>query len=124
MQTDETNPAAAGGPLKRRVRPLADQMQTLAALYHEDYGRELDDAVVRRAMDFAARHTEPRSVTAGPSGAVYFSWPELSVRFTECGETHWAGVDAAGARPFGSGEPNPMLWPCLRPNVLYPDSAK
>ena len=118
-KSEETNQGGMPGIVRvdRLVRPpLADRLHDLNALLLEDEGRNLDAGCVERATDFATRHTEPDTVSAGYDGSVYFSWgSELSMQFSPFA-THWAGK-ANGARPYGSGEPDVMEWPCLRPNV-------
>jgi hypothetical protein len=99
-----------------RDLPLAERLLELNDRFRDDEGKDLDFDSVRRALDFARRHTDPDTVSADYTGAVYFSWhgdKSLSMRFCVGGATHWAGKDGS-VRPFGDGEPDAERWPCLR----------
>lgn len=100
------------------VNRLVERLRDLNEALYEDAGTYLTADCVLRALDFAARYTEPDAVSADSSGGISFSWVswgnELSVQFTCGGQTHWAGVTPDGVRPYGSGEPDPSQWPCLR----------
>ena len=119
MKTEDSQkPPAVEGRLDLPVVPLVERLRELNAVFHEDEGRDLNVESVRIAIDFAARHTDPDTVSAGPSGDVCFTWRAgLAMRFLASGATHWAGKLGASRRPYGTGEPDVSLWPCLRHNV-------
>ena len=111
---------AVGIPLDRPVRPLVERLHELNAIFSEDEGRDLDESSIAAALAFCKRYTQPDIVSADSTGAVYLTWRErsnLCVRFTVKGDIHWAGALPSGKRPYGSGEPDPALWACLRPNA-------